>query len=320
MVMGSEKSAVSIGFASPAEAERPIAGVPAVARAVREQAEAGAGQVRIGVDGSLSAAALAEIERLRGRAAVEIAPPAGGPAARYSRSAWDIVRRTGKPGDGIVSRWLNRPISQRITWLLLHIPGTRPIHVTIFNALLALTIVPVMVGGGRGGLIAGAILFQAASVLDGVDGEMARATFRTSSLGATLDSAVDAATNLLFLAGLTVHLALRDGGAMGWLGGWSLFVAVVGWSLIARRTRLAGVPLGFDLFKRSGGIGNVFDLAYRIVQTLSSRDCYAFLFVVLIITGLERTALMIFASIATVWFIYVIAAFMPSPKAYRGAA
>ena len=67
--------------------------------------------------------------------------------------------------------------------------------------LLALAMLPVLLLGGETGLILGGILFQAASVLDGVDGEMARATFRTSPSGATLDSAVDIATNLLFVAG-----------------------------------------------------------------------------------------------------------------------
>ena len=64
------------------------------------------------------------------------------------------------------------------------------------------------VPGGEAGLVLGGLLFHAASVLDGVDGEMARATLRTSPSGATLDSAVDLATNFLFLAGITVHLAL----------------------------------------------------------------------------------------------------------------
>ena len=60
--------------------------------------------------------------------------------------------------------------------------------------------------GGKTGLILGGILFQAASVIDGVDGEMARATFRATDFGKTLDSAVDMATNFLFVSALTLHL------------------------------------------------------------------------------------------------------------------
>ena len=118
---------------------------------------------------------------------------------------------TGKPGDGLVSRWLNRPISQRAHLAgARHLPGIRPIHVTVFNALLAVPMFLLLLFGGHAGLILGAILFQAASVLDGVDGEMARATFRTSAEGASLDSLIDMSINFLFVLGLTIHLAVRD--------------------------------------------------------------------------------------------------------------
>jgi len=48
----------------------------------------------------------------------------------------------------------------------------------------------------------GALLFQAASMFDGVDGEIARATYRTSRSGAALDSAIDAATNFAAMLGI----------------------------------------------------------------------------------------------------------------------
>jgi len=221
-------------------------------------------------------------------------------------TAWRIVRATGKPGDGLVSRWLNRPISQATTWLLLFLPWFRPVHVTAFNALLALALAPVLIFGGDNGLILGGILFHAASVLDGVDGEMARATFRTTPLGATLDSAVDMATNFLFLLGFTINLWQRDGAVIGSIGIWSMAAMLIGNCLIARRTRAGGAPLGYDMFKRSGRIEGPVDLIYWVVQTLSSRDCFAFLFMALILAGLERVALYIFGGIAAIWLPYVV--------------
>ncbi|HYN47156.1 MAG TPA: CDP-alcohol phosphatidyltransferase family protein [Allosphingosinicella sp.] len=320
--MGSEKSAPAAvaAFASAGEANRRIAGVAAAARAVRALAEAGANEVglRIGDGAALAPATFEDIERLRGTTTV-VVEPGEGPTISLPTS-WEIVRATGKPGDGLVSRWLNRPISQRITVLVLEIPGARPVHLTIVNALLALALIPVLLLGGEAGLVLGGILFQSASVLDGVDGEMARATFRASPAGAALDSAVDAATNLLFIAGITAHLALRDGGAIGWIGGWALVVAVVGWLLIARRVRAAGAPFGLDLFKRSGRVRGAADLVYWIVQTLSGRDCYAFLFMVFIIAGVERAALIIFTSVATLWIVYVLGSLLPVPRVFRGAA
>ncbi len=320
--MGSEKSASAAmaAFASAGEADRRIAGVAAAARAVRALAEAGASEarLRIGDGAALAPATFEDIERLRGTTTV-VVEPGEGPTV-FLPTSWQIVRATGKPGDGLVSRWLNRPISQRITLLVLEIPGARPVHVTIVNALLALAMIPVLLLGGDPGLVLGGIMFQSASVLDGVDGEMARATFRTSPVGAALDSAVDIATNLIFVSALTVNLALRDGDEIGWIGAWAVALSILGGMLIARRVRAGGAPLGFDLFKRSARIRGVADLIYWAVQTLTGRDCFAFLFMVLIIVGLERAALMIYAGVGTIWILYVLSSLLPVRRAFRGAA
>ncbi len=301
-----------IGFGSAREADRRIAGIAAAGRAVRALAANRGTEVRLRIaDGApLAPETLADIERLRGstRVILDVGPVKTG---TILRSSWDIIRTTGKPGDGLVSRWLNRPVSQRITWLVLRIPGARPVHVTLLNALLALAIIPVLLLGGQTGLILGGILFHSASVLDGVDGEMARATFRTSPSGAALDSIVDIATNLIFVAALSVHLALRDGDEIGWIGGLGVTQAILGGALIAWRVRAGGAPMGFDLFKRSGRIGGAFDLIYWIVQTLTGRDCFAFLFMVLIIAGLERVALTIFTGVGSIWLLYLIVSLLP---------
>lgn len=316
-MLGSEKSGPAVAaFASARDADRRIAGVAAAARAAMALADAGAGEVRllIGDGGAPAPATLADIERLRGPAVVSIGRGEG-PAPALP-TAWEVVRGTGKPSDGLVSRWLNRPISQRITWLVLAIRGIRPVHVTIFNGLLALVIFAVLLTGGRFGLFAGGILFQAASIIDGVDGEMARATFRTSAAGATMDSVIDIATNLLFVFALTANLAMRDHDAIGWIGGWAVTLSILGGLLIAWRTRAGGGPIGFDLLKRSGArIRGPVDLVYWVVQTLTGRDCFAFLFMVLILTGLERTALSIYAGVGTLWFFYVLTTLLPGARA-----
>jgi len=321
-MLGSEKSGVAVAaFASAAAADRRIAGVAAAARAVRALADSGASAIRLAIgDGApLAPATIADIDRLRGAAPVTVARDEGPPPVLPT--AWEIVRATGKPSDGLVSRWLNRPISQRITYALLAIPALRPIHVTIFNAMLATIMFAVLLAGGHVGLLAGGLLFHAASVIDGVDGEMARATFRASASGATLDSVVDIATNLLFVFALTVNLALRDHDAIGWIGGWAVTLSILGGVLIAWRTRAGGGPLGFDLLKRSGTrIRGPVDLIYWAVQTLTGRDCFAFLFMVLILTGLERTALSIYAGVGTLWILYVLTTLLPRSRPFRRAA
>jgi len=334
--MGSEKSGpaeqrrYAVAFPSAREADRRVAGVAAAARVVHDLAESGAGEIWLTIgDGAvpLAPATLADIERLRAASEVRVVAPADAPAdivptPAPSLHAMDILRATTKPGDGLVSRWFNRPISQRISWLVLLIPGARPIHATIASAAFAVVMFFGMLGGGKAGLMLGGILFQAASVLDGVDGEMARATFRATDFGKTLDSALDMATNVLFVLALTIHLGRHGPHHVAWLGYWSLGLMTTGAVLIGWRTRAGGAPLSFDLLKRSGPVRNLFDLVFWTVQTLSSRDCFAFLFMVLIILGLAHVALGIFASVGTVWIVYVVGSLLlPRPRAgYRGAA
>ena len=131
-------------------------------------------------------------------------------APRYAAVGRAIVKATAKPTDGLVSRSINRPISQAISSTLMHIPGIRPIHATMGTAALAIAMFAALVLlHSPAGLMAGAVLFQAASVFDGVDGEIARATWRTSDRGAMIDTLIDAATNLSFVAGIVINLAQR---------------------------------------------------------------------------------------------------------------
>ena len=333
--MGSEKSAPAlaqrhvVAFASGRDGDRRVAGVAAAARVVHGLAQAGAGEtwLTIGDGRPLARATLADIERLRGTALVRVVAPGEAPAdipamPAPAMNAMAILRGTAKPSDGIVSRYFNRPISQRISWVALAIPGARPIHATIVCALFALILFFGMLVGGKDGLMLGGILFQAASVIDGVDGEMARATFRATDFGKSLDSAIDMATNFLFVLAFTLHLGRHGPPYIHWLGFWSIGLMVTGAVLIGWRTRAGGAPLSFDLLKRSGPVRNPVDLIYWAVQTLTGRDVFAFLFMVLIIVGLAHVALMIFASVGTIWIIYVFATlFLPGKSAaFRGAA
>jgi CDP-L-myo-inositol myo-inositolphosphotransferase len=333
--MGSEKSAPAqahrhaVAFASGREADRRVAGVAAAARTVRGLAQAGAGEtwLTIGDGAALAPQTLKDIERLRGMTEVRVVAPASVPADLPATpapmlSAMAILRGTAKPGDGIVSRYLNRPISQRISWAVLLVPGARPIHATVASAVFAFILFWGMLAGGKAGLILGAILFQAASIIDGVDGEMARATFRASDFGKTLDSAVDMATNFLFLLGLTIHLGRHGSHVVLWAGLWSLSIMIVGGLLVGARSRAGGAPLSFDLLKRSGRIRGPVDLVFWVMQALTSRDCFAFLFMVLIIAGLAAEALMTGALVGTVWLLYVFATLVlpRSSAGFRGAA
>lgn len=105
-----------------------------------------------------------------------------------------------KPGDGPVSRLLNRRISTRISMALAPL-RIAPDLVTISVFLLAL-LAALALGMGQG--LAGGLLAQLSSVLDGVDGELARLQFRASSRGAVLDSVLDRVADASILTALAV--------------------------------------------------------------------------------------------------------------------
>lgn len=338
--MGSEKSADAtdrrvVAFAGTAAADRRVAGVAAAARVVRALADEGVAEVWLTVPGggAFAPATQADIARLKGAMAVQVAAPADAPAdlapaPAPAMDAMAILRKTTKPGDGIVSRYLNRPISQRISWLVLAIPGARPIHATIASALFAAILFWGMLAGGKTGLILGGILFQAASVIDGVDGEMARATWRATDFGKTLDSVIDMATNLAFVLALTLHLGRHGHPGVFWTGMWAVSLLALGAGLIAWRVKSGGGPLSFDLLKpkAKGTPPSVVDALLRVGTFITSRDFFAFAFMVLIIAGLAWPALIVFTTVGTGWIVYVIGSLFADGRTvgreegYRGAA
>ena len=109
-----------------------------------------------------------------------------------------------KPQDGFVSRFLNRPISRRITSVLLQFP-IHPNAWTISIFVLSLIACVFLARGNYVSIVIGATIFQVFSILDGCDGEIARAKNLESKLGERLDYFCD------FIASLVYVLALGFG-------------------------------------------------------------------------------------------------------------
>lgn len=216
-----------------------------------------------------------------------------------------ILRSTGKQSDGIVSRHLNRAISMRISAELLKARGMRPVHATTLTALTAVLMFVCLISGSYIGLIAGAFLFQAASVIDGVDGEVARATFRTSALGASLDSIIDATTNLAFIMGLGLSLALQGVEDAITLSATGFACLATGLTLLGGHARISGQAVNFEALK---------DLVRRHPSPvadwliwLTMRDFLALASAVMVILGFGYTFLLIFAAGSGLWLLTTVA-------------
>jgi phosphatidylglycerophosphate synthase len=115
-----------------------------------------------------------------------------------------------KDTDGFFARHFDRRISGAVTRQLLKTPVT-PNQITIAVTLLGVYAGWWMAQPGQSAKIAGALLFLLTSILDGCDGEVARAKKMTSTLGGWLDLWGDNVVHIAIFYGLGVGL-FRDTG------------------------------------------------------------------------------------------------------------
>lgn len=116
---------------------------------------------------------------------------------------WQILRKElVKPEDGLVSKYVNRPISTRIS-IMAYRNGLRiePFAITLLSftlGLVASLLLALRV------FIFGGLLVQLASLIDGVDGELARLYHKATPWGGYVDSVLDRISDVAIVAGLTL--------------------------------------------------------------------------------------------------------------------
>jgi phosphatidylglycerophosphate synthase len=136
-----------------------------------------------------------------------------------------------KDVDGVVSRHLNRYISLSISRAIAA-TGIKPNHISVVTFGLGILAAVFAAMGGYWWFVLAGIAYQLNSIVDGVDGELARVKYEFSLLGEWLDTLSDDTKDVLFYAGLGLGcfrmgdfpLAGFDASAWLWLGG----IAVAG--------------------------------------------------------------------------------------------
>ena len=157
------------------------------------------------------------------------------------RARRQLRRSLIKPSDGPVSRLVNRPLSIRISMALAAL-RIAPDLVTVSVFLLALL---AAFGLGTGHGVVGGLLAQLSSVLDGVDGELARLQFRATSRGAVLDAVLDRVADAAILTALGVWAQASH------LPTWALLVltgAAVSGSFLSMALKDRAAALGLPPF------------------------------------------------------------------------
>jgi phosphatidylglycerophosphate synthase len=246
--------------------------------------------------------ALADIERA-GQGQVSVLEPGNGfalvveskGAAREARRL--LLASVRKPTDGFVSRHCNRPISLALSRLFILV-GATPNMISAAGLALGLAGAWLVAGGGYGGALLGAFLFQVASIVDGSDGEIAKLTYSASPHGSWIDTACDQVASLAFFAALPLG-AWRATGERTYLalGATTLLGLVALFALMIRHVRRFGAHGSMvqilDDFRRAAREPGALGRAARLVSGLSftvRRDFFAMAFLVLALVDGLRAA------------------------------
>lgn len=185
--------------------------------------------------------------------------------------------------DGYVSRFVNRRVSEP---LARGLAGTKitPNQVTWAAFGLAfLSFLSFVLGQN----IIGGLLAQLSSIIDGVDGGLARLKGMTSEFGGFLDAVLDRYADVLILLGLTIWSFSNESYPGIWLVG---FLAATG-SISISYTRARIAPEYKNLFDRG-------------LQSLASRDVRLFLIMLGAVAGQAYYCLIVIAALTNLIVFY----------------
>ena len=129
-----------------------------------------------------------------------------------------ICNKLKKNTDGPVSKILNRPISLRISKLLLK-TGITPNQISVLSTIIGLIGASFFFNGEYFYLILGGIIIHIHSIVDGCDGEVARLKLRQSKYGGWLDSVLDRYVDAAVILGLVYGYWSVNGDITIWVIG-----------------------------------------------------------------------------------------------------
>ena len=152
--------------------------------------------------------------------------------------------------DGYVSARLNRQISTRLS-ARLATTGITPNQMTVLSLLVMLMGAGLLSVGQYVTGLAGGLVIQLASILDGCDGEIARLRHLSSARGAWLDTILDRYADMAVALAVTYAFAATHPGPLAWIVG---FLAAFGFVLGSYVTKEFAIrhdrPYPNDVFNR----------------------------------------------------------------------
>ena len=187
-----------------------------------------------------------------------------------------FLLRLENPNDGLMDTLLNRKLSRPLTRVFLRTPLT-PNQVTGLSFLVGLLGAGCFLLGSYGWTLVGALLLQASTVLDCVDGEIARVKMLESPFGEWLDITLDTVVHIAIFIGVGVAVWKQIGlAAAPLLGGLLAAGALISFPLVtlAEKTETRG--------RARSGWEDVW--IAKLVGGLASRD-YSLLILLSVLAG-----------------------------------
>ena len=143
----------------------------------------------------------------------------------FERAERHLLSRLSKNRDGPVSRYINRPVSVRITRHLVNATNISPNLISFFSFICCAVAALLFSRPGYLPLAFGGLLAQFASIVDGCDGEVARLKSMESDFGGWFDAVLDRYADAFLLLGLLWHVYMPNPSSFVLLVG---FLAIIG--------------------------------------------------------------------------------------------
>jgi 1L-myo-inositol 1-phosphate cytidylyltransferase / CDP-L-myo-inositol myo-inositolphosphotransferase len=209
--------------------------------------------------------------------------------AAQRQAEWALIRTMNKSYEGPVDALINWRFSMRITRVLARMSmAVTPNHVTITAILVGLFASWLASRGSYANLAIAGVLLQINSILDSVDGELARLRFQYSKVGQWLDNLSDDIVDNLFL----VAVGAGIGGIWQWLGlaaaGGRLLVSISTYVSVYRKTGTGDIFAFRWWFE---GTSATVDELYNPntlknwLRSFGRRDTYVFVWMIALVAG-----------------------------------
>jgi CDP-L-myo-inositol myo-inositolphosphotransferase len=177
--------------------------------------------------------------------------------------------------DGYISKHFNRKLSEPIARKLAKTKLTPNQVSWMAFGIAGLSLASFLLGQN----IVGGLLAQSSSIVDGIDGSLARLKRMTTKFGGFLDSVLDRYADILILLGLTVWSSAHETYSGIWLAG---FIAIAG-----------TICISYTKARIGSSHKNIFG---KGIASLASRDIRLFLIMLGGITGQGYVCLIIIAT------------------------